>query len=87
MSSNGPSQFAMKAQHGRPAKYEATTAIYQANAWMCHRITMAAFTRGTAPAPGSDTYSIPKTDYIAPHPLGSYAVTIDLSGKLYWGKQ
>jgi len=66
------------------AEYEATAAVYQANAWMCGRITMAAFARGTAPAPGSDAYAIPKTDYIAPQPLTSYAVAIDPSGKLYW---
>jgi 2,5-diamino-6-(ribosylamino)-4(3H)-pyrimidinone 5'-phosphate reductase len=66
------------------AEYEATAATYQANAWMCGRITMAAFARGTANAPGSDTSSIPKTDYIAPHPQASYAVAIDPSGKLYW---
>jgi 2,5-diamino-6-(ribosylamino)-4(3H)-pyrimidinone 5'-phosphate reductase len=66
------------------AEYEATAATYQANAWMCGRITMAAFAHGTAPGPGSDTYSIPKTDYIASHASGSYAVAIDPSGKLYW---
>jgi 2,5-diamino-6-(ribosylamino)-4(3H)-pyrimidinone 5'-phosphate reductase len=65
-------------------EYEATAATYHANAWMCGRITMAAFAHGTAPASGLDTRSIPKTDYIAPHSPPSYAVAIDPSGKLYW---
>jgi len=66
------------------AEYEATAATFQANAWMCGRVTMAAFAQGTAPASGSDMDSIPKTDYIAPHQPTSYAVPIDPSGKLYW---
>jgi 2,5-diamino-6-(ribosylamino)-4(3H)-pyrimidinone 5'-phosphate reductase len=66
------------------AEYEATAATYQANAWMCGRVTMAAFAHGMAPAPGLDASAIPKTDYIAPHPQNSYSVAIDPGGKLYW---
>jgi riboflavin biosynthesis pyrimidine reductase len=66
------------------AEYEATAATYHANAWMCGRVTMAAFAHGMAPAPGSDASVIPKTDYIAPHPQNSYSVAIDPGGKLYW---
>jgi 2,5-diamino-6-(ribosylamino)-4(3H)-pyrimidinone 5'-phosphate reductase len=70
-------------QEGR-AEYEATGAIYQANAWMCGRITMAAFAQGAAPAAVSDAPAISKIDYIAPHAETSYAVALDPSGKLYW---
>jgi hypothetical protein len=66
------------------AEYETTAATYQANAWMCGRITMAAFAEGTGPAPASDTPAIPTTDYIAPHAQTSYAVALDPGGKLYW---
>jgi 2,5-diamino-6-(ribosylamino)-4(3H)-pyrimidinone 5'-phosphate reductase len=66
------------------AEYEATAATYQANAWMCGRITMAAFARETATSRGSDISPIPKTGFIAPHSPASYAVAIDPSGKLDW---
>jgi len=66
------------------AEYETTAATYQANAWMCGRITMAAFARGTGPAPASDAPPIPKTDFIAPHTQTSYAIALDPGGKLYW---
>lgn len=68
------------------AEYEAAAATYDADAWMCGRITMAAFAHGSPPASGLDTHAIPKTDYIAPHSATSYAVAIDPSGKLYWTK-
>jgi 2,5-diamino-6-(ribosylamino)-4(3H)-pyrimidinone 5'-phosphate reductase len=66
------------------AEYETTGAIYQADAWMCGRITMAAFAQGAAPASVSNGPPIPKIDYIAPHAQTSYAVALDPSGKLYW---
>lgn len=66
------------------AEYETTGAIYQANAWMCGRITMAAFAQGAAPASASDAPAIPKIDYTAPHMQTSYAVALDPGGKLYW---
>ncbi len=66
------------------AEYETTAATYQANAWMCGRITMAAFAHGTGPAPASGGPPISRTDFIAPHTQTSYAVAIDPGGKLYW---
>jgi 2,5-diamino-6-(ribosylamino)-4(3H)-pyrimidinone 5'-phosphate reductase len=66
------------------AEYEATAATFQANAWMCGRITMAAFARGTMTKLASDAPHIANTDYIAPHVETSYAVAIDPGGKLYW---
>src|SRR5271155_4830837 len=66
------------------AEYETTAATYNANAWMCGRITMAAFAEGTASAPPSGVPSIAKTDYLAPHTETSYAIALDPGGKLYW---
>ena len=66
------------------AEYEATAATFQANAWMCGRITMAGFARGTMTKPASDAPHIANIDYIAPHVETSYAVAIDPGGKLYW---
>ena len=66
------------------AEYEVTAATYQADAWMCGRVTMAGFARGSRPTPGSGASVIPKTDYIAPHEQSSYAIAIDPGGKLDW---
>lgn len=66
------------------AEYEATAATYQANAWMCGRITMAAFAPGTAIVPTACAPPVPKADFIAPHTQTSYAVALDPGGKLLW---
>jgi 2,5-diamino-6-(ribosylamino)-4(3H)-pyrimidinone 5'-phosphate reductase len=66
------------------AEYEATAAVYQANGWMCGRVTMAAFAGGDMHVPGAETHAVSKTDHIAPHSETSYAVAIDPSGKLNW---
>ena len=68
------------------AEYETTAATYQANAWMCGRITMTGFAKGTGPAPVSDVSITPKTDYIAPHAQTSYAIALDPGGKLLWDR-
>jgi len=65
-------------------EYERTAATYQADAWMCGRITMAAYAQGVASMPPSSPAVLPKTDFIAPHARGTYAVAVDPSGKLYW---
>lgn len=66
------------------AEYERTAATYQADAWMCGRITMAAYARGTGPAAPPPPSDLPKTDFLAPHTQGPYAIAVDPSGKLYW---
>ena len=66
------------------AEYENTGGTHQANAWMCGRITMSGFAKGSAPSPASAT--IPKTDYIAPHGETSFAIALDPGGKLYWNR-
>jgi 2,5-diamino-6-(ribosylamino)-4(3H)-pyrimidinone 5'-phosphate reductase len=67
-------------------EYENTAANYQANAWMCGRITMSGFAKGSAPAPSSNEPGIHKTDYIAPHTETSFAIALDAGGKLYWAR-
>ena len=67
-------------------EYENTAANYKANAWMCGRITMAGFAKGSGLGPASDAPPIPKTDYIAPHTETSYAIALDAGGKLYWAR-
>jgi 2,5-diamino-6-(ribosylamino)-4(3H)-pyrimidinone 5'-phosphate reductase len=68
------------------SEYEATAATYQPNAWMCGRVTMAAFANGAAPAPTAPAPTISKTDYVAPHPQTSFAIALDPAGKLYWAR-
>jgi riboflavin biosynthesis pyrimidine reductase len=65
-------------------EYERTAATYQADAWMCGRVTMAAYARGSVPVTPSSPSVLPKTDFIAPHARGTSAVAVDPSGKLYW---
>jgi 2,5-diamino-6-(ribosylamino)-4(3H)-pyrimidinone 5'-phosphate reductase len=74
----------MAVESGRRSEYEATASTYQSNAWMCGRVTMAAFANGTAPAPTAPALPISKTDYIAPHSQTSFAIALDPAGKLYW---
>ena len=66
------------------AEYEATAATYEANAWICGRVTMAAFAQGGTPVLPSAAPTLAKTDYTAPGAHTSYAIAIDASGKLNW---
>ncbi len=68
------------------AQYETTGATYRANAWMCGRITMAGFAKGSALGPVTEIAPIPKTDYLAPHTQTSFAIALDPSGKLHWDR-
>jgi 2,5-diamino-6-(ribosylamino)-4(3H)-pyrimidinone 5'-phosphate reductase len=65
-------------------EYEVTGSSFDANAWMCGRVTMAAFARGEAPAKTPERAEIQKSDYIASGKHSSYAIAIDASGKLNW---
>ncbi len=65
-------------------EYERTAATYGANAWMCGRVTMAAFAKGTAPIARPETALPAKVDFVAPQQSTSYAIALDPLGKLYW---
>lgn len=65
-------------------EYERTAATYHADAWMCGRITMTGYAKGTAPAAQPASVALPKTDFVAPHARSNYAIALDPSGKLYW---
>ncbi len=69
------------------AEYENTSTVFQADAWMCGRITMSGFARGgTSSYPTTNT-AIGKDDFVAPHEERSYAIALDPSGKLNWGRR
>lgn len=58
---------------------------FQADAWMCGRITMDDnFTFYKAPALDMDAPEVPRTDYIAQPHAQSYVVAVDPSGRLGW---
>lgn len=69
-------------------EYEEIHAAYEADAWMCGRITMQPF----AGAVRSDAdvkreyVGPPREDHIAPGTHDSFAVAIDPSGRLAWDK-
>ena len=66
------------------AEYERTAATYSADAWMCGRITMAAFAKGTASDVPPVSSVLLKKDFVAPHQGSAYAIAVDAHGKLYW---
>jgi 2,5-diamino-6-(ribosylamino)-4(3H)-pyrimidinone 5'-phosphate reductase len=69
-------------------EYEEIHATYEADAWMCGRITMEPFAgavRSDAEVT-SEYIGPPREDYIAPGPHDSFAVAIDPSGRLAWDK-
>src|SRR6202034_1844197 len=66
------------------AEYEAAGAFFVGNAWMCGRVTMAAFAKGEHPSNQQHYPPIQKIDYIAPGAHAPFAITIDASGKLDW---
>jgi 2,5-diamino-6-(ribosylamino)-4(3H)-pyrimidinone 5'-phosphate reductase len=67
-------------------EYEQIHTMYEADAWMCGRITMEPFA-GAARSDADITREYvgpPRDDYIAPGDHESFAVAIDPSGRLAW---
>ena len=64
--------------------YEAVHAELKGGAWMCGRVTMRGYTRGS-PADDRDPTAVPRTDHIAKADASGYAVALDFSGRLHWG--
>ena len=52
---------------------------------MCGRVTMSGYARGEIPYPAT-TAPLPRTDHIAGRDAATYAVALDASGKLVWGR-
>ena len=64
-------------------EYEKVHDLLDGDAWMCGRVTMSGYARGTAPYPAT-AETLPRTDHIARRDAASYAVALDASGKLVW---
>jgi 2,5-diamino-6-(ribosylamino)-4(3H)-pyrimidinone 5'-phosphate reductase len=70
--------------HESRAEYEETGAFFNADAWMCGRVTMAAFAKGEAVLADRNYPAVQKIDYKAPGTHASFAIAIDANGKLNW---
>jgi 2,5-diamino-6-(ribosylamino)-4(3H)-pyrimidinone 5'-phosphate reductase len=68
-------------------EYEAVHSSYQANGWICGRVTMEPFAGGVRPdaeVAREYTRGTPREDFIAPGEYDSFAFAIDASGRLAW---
>ncbi len=64
--------------------YEDVHAELAGDAWMCGRITMQGYTRGT-PADDADPSPVPRMDHIVRRDASGYAIALDARGVLHWG--
>src|SRR4051812_10592946 len=66
-------------------EYDRTADTYNADAWICGRVTMEEFASGRWRGRASGSKRIPRTDWIAPLERGkTFAVSLDPGGKLAW---
>ncbi len=65
-------------------EYEKVHDLLAGDAWMCGRVTMSGYARGEL-YPATDE-ALPRTDHIARRDAPGYAVALDASGKLCWGR-
>ena len=64
--------------------YEQVHGELAGDAWMCGRITMQGYTRGT-PEDDRDPTPVPRTNHIAKRDASGYAIALDARGVLHWG--
>ena len=66
-------------------EYETTAATFEAEAWMCGRVTMEKdFTKGLAPDLQAVAAPLDRTDFVADYAGDSFAIAVDAHGKLGW---
>jgi 2,5-diamino-6-(ribosylamino)-4(3H)-pyrimidinone 5'-phosphate reductase len=66
-------------------EYEDTAATFEAQAWLCGRVTMEKdFTHGRQPELPAVASPLDRTDFVAPHGASSFAIAVDANGKLGW---
>ena len=64
--------------------YEAVHEALAGDAWMCGRITMRGYTRGSE-ADDTDATPVPRTDHVVRRDAPGFAVALDFHGRLHWG--
>jgi 2,5-diamino-6-(ribosylamino)-4(3H)-pyrimidinone 5'-phosphate reductase len=68
-------------------EYEQVHASYDADGWLCGRVTMEPFAGGVRPEPGvapEHAGNAPREDFRAPGDFKSFAFAVDSSGRLAW---
>ena len=72
-------------------EYERTASTYDADAWMCGRITMEPFAGGSRSEDdikrersGSRRGRVERSDFVSPSARATFAVAVDASGRLLW---
>ena len=65
-------------------EYERVHGLLEGDAWMCGRVTMSGYARGEPYPETAD--ALPRADHIARRDAPSYAVALDASGRLSWGR-
>lgn len=66
-------------------EYETTAATFEAQAWLCGRVTMEKdFTKGRQPTLKPVAAPLDRTDFVAPYQADSFVVAVDAHGKLGW---
>ncbi len=71
----------------RAAQYEIVHAGYDADGWICGRVTMEPFakrTRSEAEVARERAGGMPREDFIAPGAYESFAFAVDAGGRLAW---
>src|SRR4051794_35445523 len=69
------------------SEYEKIHMQYQADGWICGRVTMESFAKGVRPKSEIDREykgTTPRSDYKATGDHASFAFAIDASGRLAW---
>jgi 2,5-diamino-6-(ribosylamino)-4(3H)-pyrimidinone 5'-phosphate reductase len=66
-------------------EYETTAATFEAQAWLCGRVTMEKdFTKGRQPDVQPAPTPLDRTDFVAEYAAESFAIAVDAHGKLGW---
>lgn len=64
--------------------YETTAATFEADGWICGRVTMQEISHGTDYPKGLATCAIARRDHFAERNASQYAISIDPQGRVAW---
>src|SRR5476649_2848878 len=64
--------------------YETTAATFEADGWICGRVTMQEIAHGTDYPKELAKSAIPRTDHFAERNASQYAISIDPQGRVAW---
>jgi riboflavin biosynthesis pyrimidine reductase len=64
--------------------YEDTAATFEADGWICGRVTMQEISHGTDYPKGLAKAPVPRTDHFVERKASQYAISIDPQGRVAW---